>query len=187
MADDQIFFSEELYRGWLTLLLVQARLNGEDVRWPLVEHPSGSAVLPYDPQRKVAITITQARLPVMHLGNSHLREAVGGVAEDETPEDTAKRECLEETGVRLRNVIHVGHVWMTPATSTERVHLFLGEYNPGDRVSAGGGAGGENEKIDVREESLADLLRAIQGGELVDAKLFMLVQALHERQPDLFS
>src|SRR3954464_4006458 len=103
MADDQIISVQELYRGWLTLLLVQARLNRQDVSWPLVEHPSGSAVLAYDPERKVAITITQARLAVMHLGEARLQEAAGGVAEDETPENAARRECLEETGIRLRN------------------------------------------------------------------------------------
>ena len=75
---------------------------------------------------------------------------------------------------------------MTPASTTERVHLFLAEYGQADRVSEGGGAAGENERIDVREEPLAALWHEAESGAMTDAKLLLLLQALRIRHPRLF-
>ena len=63
---------------------------------------------------------------------------------------------------------------------------FLGEYGPGDRVEEGGGAEGELEFLEVREEPLSSLWASTQRGEMTHAKLFMLLHALHIRRPDLF-
>jgi hypothetical protein len=75
---------------------------------------------------------------------------------------------------------------MTPSSSTERVDLFLGEYRAGSKVAEGGGAQGELEDLDIREEPLARLWSALEAGALTDAKLFMLLQALRLRRPELF-
>ncbi len=186
-GSDAILGTEVLYQGWLNVLLAAARLSGEDTKRVLIEHPSGSTVLAYDPERRVAFTVRQTRLPVLHLGVGALPEAVAGVAEDESAAETARRECREEIGVELGKVEAVGHVWMTPSTTTERVHLFLGEYHAKDRVSHGGGAEGELEDLKIREEPLSELWNSAQNDELMDAKLFMLLQALRIRRPDLFA
>ena len=183
---DFIQSTERLYEGWLNVLLATAWLSGQITKRPLIEHPSGSAVLAFDPERRVAFTQKQTRLPVLHLGIPPLTEAVAGVAEDESAAETARRECREEIGVELRAMEAVGSVWMTPSTSTERVDLFLGEYGPGDRVGEGGGAEGELEDLAIREVPLAALWSAAERGDLTDAKLFMLLQALRLRRPELF-
>jgi hypothetical protein len=55
-----------------------------------------------------------------------------------------------------------------------------------DRIGLGGGAADEIETIDAREESLTALWTDATGGKIGDAKLFMLLQALRLRRPDLF-
>lgn len=184
--NDVILSLEPLYEGWLNLLVATAKLSGEVTRRPVIEHPSGSAVLAFDPERRVAFTLKQTRLPVLHLGAAPLSEAVAGVAEDESAAETARRECREEIGVELRTVEPVGKVWMTPSTTTERVHLFLGEYRAEDRTGEGGGAEDELEDLATEEVPLASLALAADRGDLMDAKLFMLIQALRLRRPELF-
>lgn len=184
---DEILSLRVLFQGWLKFLLVSARLGGQYVERPLIEHPSGSSVLAYDAERRVAFTVRQTRLPVLHLRHSALPEGVAGVGEDESAEDTARREAKEEIGVTLRTLEPVGFVWMTPSTTTERVRLFLAEYSVGNRLEAGGGADGELEDLDIREEPLTALWLSASSGQLADAKLFMLLQALHLRRPELFA
>jgi hypothetical protein len=62
----------------------------------------------------------------------------------------------------------------------------LAEYRAEDRIGAGGGAADEIETIDAREEPLADLWDEAVSGRVGDAKLFMLLQALRLRRPELF-
>lgn len=119
--------------------------------------------------------------------HSVLAEPVAGVIEaEECPTHAALREAQEELGLQLRNIEVVGRVWVTPSSTSEKAFLFLGEYEPADRTGSGGGAAGEQENLVIREEPLRELWAAAQGPELMDAKLFMLLQALHIRRPELF-
>lgn len=183
---DAILSARPLYRGWLSLIAVRLRLNGMECERPLVEHVSGATVLAYDPERRVAMTVRQTRDAVLYLDQPRFAEAVAGVTEGEDPVDTARREAWEEAGLRLGVLEPVATVWMTPSSTTERVSLFLAAYTAADRTGAGGGAAGENEVVETREESLADLWAAIERGEMTDAKLLMCLQALRIRRPELF-
>ena len=185
--NDAVLSTRSLFNGWLSLVLVKMLLNGEEVERPVVEHPSGAALLAYDPGRRVAMTVRQTRQAVLYLNAPRLAEPVAGVIENESGEEAARRETLEELGLQLRTVELVGQVWLTPSSTTERVQLFLGSYNPADRVAPGGGAEGENEKLEVREEALTELWARAAQGEMMDAKLFMLIHALRVRNPELFA
>ncbi len=184
--DDAILSTRTLFAGWMTLLLARVRLSGTEHERAFLLHPSGAQVLAYDPARGVAMVGRQTRLGVLHLGLPPLIEGLGGAEDEgEAPVVTVLREAMEEAGLRLRDPVKVGHAWMTPSTSTERVHLFLAEYDAADRVAPGGGAAGEVEAIDLTEMPLADLWAASQAG-VFDAKLLLLVQALRIRRPELF-
>ncbi len=184
---DTVLASHVLYRGWLSLRMLRLRLGDIECDRAIVEHVSGATVLAYDPDRRVAMTVRQTRDAVLYLGGEPFAEAIAGVTESEAPIDTARREAFEETGLALRSVEAVAQVWMTPSSTTERVHLFLAEYRSEDRIGAGGGAADEIETIDAREEPLADLWDEAVSGRVGDAKLFMLLQALHLRRPELFA
>ena len=183
---DAVLSSCILRKGWFDLVLLRMRLHGEEFDRAVIDHPSGAAVLPYDPVRRVALTIRESRAAVLLLGGAALPEGIAGVSDTESAAETARREALEEAGVRLHAVEAVGRVWMTPSTSTERVHLFLGEYCAGDRVAAGGGLAEEQEHVEVHEVPLAELWDQVVGGEIADAKTYMLLHALRLRRPELF-
>jgi len=65
---------------------------------------------------------------------------------------------------------------MSPGSVTEKLHFFVAEYEPQDRVSAGGGDAAEGEDIEVIEMSLANALRMIGSGAIQDGKTIMLLQ-----------
>ena len=83
--------------------------------------------------------IAQTRAPVLASGQGSMIEVIAGALDGDTPERCARREAMEEGGVRLDRLEHVAKVWSTPATSTERVDYFLAEYRQADRVGPGGG------------------------------------------------
>ena len=95
----------------------------------------------------------------------------GIIDEGETAETAARREAMEEAGVRLGALEPVGEVWTTPGISTERMSLYLAPYAAADRVGIGGGVQGEHENIKVLELPLAGLGAELAAGRIGDMKL----------------
>lgn len=160
--------------------------SGTVVERHLEHHGEPVAVLPYDPDRRVALLVTQPRAPVIVAGEADLLEAIAGNRDGDDPEASVRREAMEEAGVRLGAIQRIGTVWSMPSFSTERLTLFLAVYRAEDRISSGGGHPAEDECITVHEIALADLAARASAGTLADAKTLILVQALMLRRPDLF-
>ncbi len=176
--------------SWATFLRVEIELDDGQIIWRQVEdHGQAAVVLPYDPERRTALLVELLRPAPLYAGASGMMvEAVAGmIDEGETPEEAARREAMEEAGVRLDKLELVAKVWTTPGISTERMTLFLAPYTAADRIAAGGGLAGENENIKVLEPTLADLGRDLDAGRIDDMKLLALVQALKLRRPELFT
>ncbi len=65
---------------------------------------------------------------------------------------------------------------MSPGSVTERLHLFVAEYDPSSRVAAGGGVESEEEDIETLELGFDQALAMAKSGEILDAKTIMLLQ-----------
>lgn len=180
--------TETLYKGWLTLLKVNLKLGSDRFDREIEHHGEGATVLPYDPRRRVALTVRLPRAPLLVRGETELLiEAPAGLIEEgEDPGECVRREALEEAGVQLGPLEPLGAIWTMPGVSTERMHMFLAPYGPADRIAAGGGVPGENENITVTEMPLADLARLADANALPDIRTLVLVQSLRLRHPDLF-
>lgn len=183
-----VLSTETLYKGWLTLLKARLRLGEASFEREIEHHGEGATVLPYDPERRVALTIRLPRAPLLVRGETELLiEAPAGLIEEgEDPGECVRREALEEAGVRLQALEPLGAIWTMPGISTERMHMFLAPYAAADRIAAGGGVPGENENITVSETPLADLARLADANALPDIRTLVLVQSLRLRHPDLF-
>jgi hypothetical protein len=70
---------------------------------------------------------------------------------------------------------------MSPGAVTEKLYLFIAEYEPEMKISEGGGLEGEGEDIERLELPFASAMEMIRTGEIADAKTIMLLQhlALH--------
>src|SRR4051794_31963559 len=177
MVSHQITGVRTLHEGWGRLLkLTITTPDGRTMEREVEDHGAAVAVLPYDPERQMAMLVRQFRAPVLHVGGPpDLLEAPAGMLDEEDPQDCARREAHEEVGLRLRALESLGTAWACPGISTEVMHLYLAPYGPEDRVSAGGGLADEHEDIEVVEMPLPDLWTMVDQGGILDLKTLFLV------------
>ncbi len=139
----------------------------------------GVAILPYNRAAGTVILIRQFRYPAYSNGyDGLLIEAPAGLLDDAEPEARIRKEVEEETGYRVADIDQVFACFMSPGAVTERLHLFVAEYDRGMRVGAGGGVEGEGEDIEVLELPFAEAMAMVASGEICDAKTIMLLQHL---------
>jgi len=178
---------KEIYRGWMSLLLVRVCFpDGSEAERHVMLNNRAVCVLPFDPDRKVGLVVSMPRAPVIYLGEANMLEAIAGTLDEEDPMHCVRREALEEAGVKLREVEHIGLIWSMPSNSTEQIDYYLASYGASDRVGPGGGLDEEQEHILVHELSLAELWHMVEERRLRDGKLLTLLQALRIRRPELF-
>lgn len=107
-------------------------------------------------------------------------ELVAGTIEtDESPKENITKELLEETGYSThRRLFPLFTFYVSPGSTTERVHLFYMEVENTGRTETGGGEAGSNENIEYLEFSREELANMLAAGELKDAKTIIAVQWL---------
>lgn len=179
---------QTLHAGWLNLHLVGLTAPDGSVYERYVEdHGRAVAVLPYNPQTRMALLVTMPRAALRFAGGADLLEAPAGMVEPgEDLAECARRELVEEAGLEVGDLEPAGAIWVSPGITTERIDLFLAAYADSDRTGAGGGLESENENITVVETPLFDLWRSVQGPAPADAKTRILVETLRQRRPELF-
>jgi nudix-type nucleoside diphosphatase (YffH/AdpP family) len=137
----------------------------------------GATILLFNRQRQKVVLTRQFRFPAFVNGHDGmLIEAAAGLLDNALPEERVWAEAEEETGYIVQNVQKVFEAYMSPGSVTEKLHFFVGEYQADERVSDGGGVEAEGEDLEVIELPLADALRAVRQGTIVDAKTIMLLQ-----------
>lgn len=179
---------ETAYEGWRKILKMTVQMpDGRTMIREVLNSGDAAAVLPYDLERRKAILIRQFRAPVMHIeGHPDFLEAVAGLLDGDEPEICARRETMEEAGIRVERLEHLGHFWSAPGITTERVHLFLAPYTEAHRVGEGGGLAHEHEEIEVLEVSFEELAKLMASNTIADMKTMILVQALRMKHPQAF-
>jgi nudix-type nucleoside diphosphatase (YffH/AdpP family) len=186
-VDAKIISRERVYDGWYKLDRLRVCMpDGQTVERHVEDHGSAAAVLAYDPDRRTALLVSMPRAALLLSGAPDLLEAIAGNLDGMGAASAARREAMEEAGVRLGDLEMIANVWSLPALSTERLQLFLAPYHLDDCVGTGGGLANEGEHIRVHEVPLKELAAAADGGTLTDAKTLLLVQTLRIRRPRLF-
>lgn len=137
---------------------------------------SGAAVLLYNRPRRSVVLTRQFRIGARLSGHDgFLLEAVAGVLDGADPAARAIAEAREGTGYAVDHVQPALQLFISPGATTERLHLFVAEYDPGQPRDAGGGKPEEGEDIDVVELDFDDALAMVERGEIVDAKTVLLL------------
>jgi ADP-ribose pyrophosphatase len=112
--------------------------------------PQISRVVPYDPIRDEIALIEQFRPGAYAAGDPDpwLIEVVAGIIDaNETLEDVARRESLEETGLTISALDYLGKHYMTPGGSSESIAMYAG---CADFTQLGGLHGMADEGEDIR-------------------------------------
>jgi len=179
----RVITNELLSDDWGEVRRTTFELQRRDGSWQVQARETydsghGAAVLLYDTSRRTVILTRQFRFPAWHNGDAvpWLIEVPAGKLDGDDPLTCARKEAEEETGHRVRDLVEVGAIYMSPGSVTEKLWLYVGRYDSGDRVSAGGGIAQEGEDIETLELRFDDAMQMLARGEISDAKTIILLQ-----------
>jgi nudix-type nucleoside diphosphatase (YffH/AdpP family) len=100
----------------------------------------------------------------------------GAIDNNDDPLETIIRETEEEVGYKINNAKKVLTAYTSPGALTEKMYLFVAEYNDTMKINNGGGLDSENEEIEVLELQFAEAINMIEKESIIDAKTVMLLQ-----------
>jgi len=175
---------ELLAKNWGSLRRVTFDFRRRDGNWQrqdreVYDHGSAAAILLHCPEKHTVILVRQFRLPIYLDGrDGDLLEVCAGLLDGDAPEACARREAEEEAGIRVGALRHAFDTFVSPGSVTEMISCFVGSYDAGARISAGGGLEHEGEDIEVVELPFDDALEMTRDGRIIDAKTILLLQFL---------
>jgi nudix-type nucleoside diphosphatase (YffH/AdpP family) len=179
----RIVTEQVLSDDWYVLKKTTFDYCCRDGRWQrqsreTYDRGNGAALLLFNVERDAVVLTRQFRFPAYVNGcpDGLLIEACAGLLDGEDPHTCIRREAQEETGFVVRAPRKILEAYMSPGSVTEKLHFFVAEYAPQDRLSSGGGDAAEGEDIEVIEMPLAHALRMIACGGIQDGKTIMLLQ-----------
>jgi ADP-ribose pyrophosphatase len=142
--------------------------DGHVVEREIVHRPGAVAIVAHD-EEFVYLT----RQPRQAIGDADSLEIPAGLLdkEGEPPEETARRELIEEIGKDPGRLEHLLTYYSTVGSSDEQVHLYLATDLRDDEADSG-----ENERIEIVPWPLSDLDGAIAATK--DAKTLIGLRLL---------
>ncbi len=125
------------------------------------------AVVAYDPALESLVMIRQFRLGAqMGTGKGRTVEIPAGMVDDgDTPEDTARRELLEETGLIALSLKPLCQFLTTPGMTDEIVHLFYAQVDASN-LKEEAGLASETEQTFPFTLTLEEALEAVDKNAL---------------------
>ena len=163
------------------------QFNGEMsplIRRFTFERGDSAAVLVFNLDTQKIIFTNQFRYPTYDNGHGWITEIIAGMVDPgESPEESARRELQEESGLNISAIEHICTFYTSPGGSSEQIFLYYAEVS-GEfaRYSKTGGLLNHGEDIISFEFSLDEALDKIKTGEIRDAKTIAGIYWLENRQ-----
>ncbi|MDA5094681.1 gamma-glutamylcyclotransferase [Aliiroseovarius sp. KMU-50] len=133
-------------------------------------------VLPYDPKRDAVLVVEQFRIGPYMRGDLHpwvLEPIAGRIDPGEGPEETARREAVEEANLTIGDLEHVGNYYPTPGAVTEYLYSYVALCDLPEDAAGLGGMLGEAEDIRSHVISFERLMELVRTGEADNAPLLL--------------
>ena len=179
----KIINKKNLYSGFFSLNkyeFIHQKHNGEwtdKIDREIFGGAHVSTLLPYDPIKKEIILIQQFRAGVLSRGyESYLYEIVAGIIDEgENPEETAIRECFEETGCQVKMIHPIYSYFPAPGSSESYYHLYLGEIQAfdGERIR---GLEKEHEDILVKSFKIEEVRQMLKEKKIINGLTLVALQ-----------
>ena len=114
-----------IYRGSRIDLALEPfrRADGTDAEREVIVHPGAVALVPLVDDQHVCLVENQR----FAVGKTLLEVPAGTIDPGESPERTAGRELVEETGYRAGRIKFIRDWFVSPGFLTEKMHLYLCE------------------------------------------------------------
>ena len=167
----KILSKEKGYNGYFKVnKIVVENSDGTKVNREQFELHNAVAALVYDYKNEEFIFVKQFRIGP----ESHMLEVPAGKMDidGETPEETVKREILEEIGYEVESLDRLHTYYPAPGSSTEKIYLFYATVS--NKIEEGGGV--ESEDIEIVKMSKYELERDFKAGKFQDGKSIIAIQ-----------
>lgn len=179
----KIINKKNLYSGFFSLNkyeFIHEKHNGEwtgNVEREIFSGAHVSTLLPYDPIKKEIMLIQQFRAGALSkYDENYLLEIVAGIIDEgENPEQTAIRECFEETGCEVKKIHPIQSYFPAPGSSESYYHLYLGEIQAfdGERIK---GLEKENEDILVKSFKIDEVRQMLKEKKIMNGLTLVALQ-----------
>ncbi len=159
--------SEQIYKGRVVSLKKDTVLcpNGEQSLREIITHRGGVAIL-----IKVDDKFIIEKQFRYALGKEIYELPAGKLEADEEPIEAAKRECLEETGYKPLEMIHLGDMSPTCGYSTEIIHFYYCSKSIKEERHLD-----SDEVIDLMYLSLEEIEQMIKEDQIIDSKILAVL------------
>ena len=157
---------KKLYNGKaFDVSLYNFSIGGKKVNHEIIEQGNAAAVLALEKDK--VIMVKQFRYP-----NSDVLEIPAGILEkNETSEECAKREFLEETGYKARKITRLIRYYPFLGYNLQYIDCFLATgIKKISRQNLD-----EEESIKIEKIPLLKLIRMIKSGKIIDSKTIVSV------------
>jgi len=146
-----------IYKGRIvTLYLRKVRGKIKEI----VHHPGSVSILPVDGE--YIYLLRQFRWPL----NGYIWEVPAGTLEEgESPEECARRELKEETGLIAGKLEKMFEAYLVPGYGDEKMHFFYATD-----LERGHASPEPSEVLEVHKVKFDDALEMIKRGEIIDTK-----------------
>lgn len=177
---------EPLYQGFFKMVGYRFRYRKFDgsvsnlITREILERGDAVILLAYDPNRDQVVMIEQLRIAAIESQASPwILELIAGMVdhENESLEEVARREAMEEAGITINRCEKVLSYLASPGGTTEQLHIFVGEV---DASQAKGihGLAEEDEDIRVHVLDRSEAYQLLQDGTINNAASIIALQWL---------
>ena len=137
--------------------------SSEKAQREIVEHPGSASIIGLVGGERKVLLLKHFRSSI---GKTIWEIPAGVIDEGERPEQTARRELMEETGYAAKAMKHVFKSYPTPGYSNELMHCFLAM----SLTKSKDNLIDEDEGIEVERIGIKRAFRMIASGEIIDGK-----------------
>lgn len=158
------------HKGYHSLdeLTIQKK-SGKKTSREFLTNKNGTAAIVYNKILNKYIFVSQWR-PCLE--DVMLEIVAGSIELGEQPEETIKKEILEEIGYKCDSIKYLSKFYVSPGVISEFVYLYYVEVS--EKVSQGGGLESEMEEIEIIYMTESEMLNY----EFIDVKTILAINML---------
>jgi ADP-ribose pyrophosphatase len=159
----KLISSEEICRTPIFWVTMDHAVDPEgfEIKRAIVQHGGSAVIMPVDDKGRILL-VRQYRLPA----RAYLWElSAGRLDPGEKALQAAKRELIEETGLRARKFTKLCKFYVSPGYVAETMTIYVAEG-----LTQGEAKPMEDERIETRWFTMKELRSMIEDGEILDAK-----------------